>query len=299
MKSKNIDGKTISKVLYSELKNYLLNKEIPTIVDISIGDDYGGLMYAKMKEKIINQETGINFKSIHFDKITYEELIKYLQDLNNDDNINGIMLQLPFPSYLKDFERDILDTIDPKKDVDGLTTLSAGKLMVAKDTFVPCTALGIETLLKTYNINLTGKTVTIINRSNIVGKPLAQLILQNNATPTICHSKTTNLKEITKCADIVIAALNKKEAITKEYIKEDAIIIDVGVHKNNEGKTVGDVNFSDVYEKASLITPPIGAVGPMTICMLAYNAAKSIYGSEINDLLDNGIKKAKDIINNQ
>lgn len=295
---KRIDGKAISKELYKELKNYLLKYDkLPTIVDISIGDDYGGLMYSKMKQRKINQETGIGFESIHFDTITYEELIEYIISLNNNNDINGIMLQLPLPDYLKEREREILDTINQGKDVDGLTAISSGLLAVGNDTFVPCTALGIEVLLKSYNVDLQGKNVAIINRSNIVGKPLSFLMLKDNATPTLCHSKTSNLKDITNKADIVVAALNKKEFITSDYIKEGAIVIDVGVHQGDEGKVVGDVNFKDVYKKASLITPPIGSVGPMTICMLAYNAAKSMYGSEVNDVLESGISKVKKLTN--
>ena len=297
MKDKNINGTKVSKVLYEELKKYLDNHEIkPTIVDISIGDDFGGLMYSKMKQKKINQETGIEFQSIHYDKITKTNLIKYLKKLNKDENVNGIMIQLPLPKNLAKYEREILDTITPSKDVDGLTTMSSGKLSIGTDTFVPCTALGIEMLLKAYDIKLTGKTVAIINRSNIVGKPLAELMLKNNATPIICHSKTKNLKEITRKCDIVVAALNKKEHIDADYIEKSSVIIDVGVHKNAEGKTVGDVDYNAVIEKAELMTPPTGAVGPMTICMLAYNAAKSVYGEEINEILKTGVEKAKEII---
>lgn len=291
---KNVDGTKISKILYNDLKKYLEEHPInPTIVDISIGDDFGGLMYSKMKQKKIKQETGIEFQSVHYDKISKTELIKYIKKLNSDKKINGIMLQLPLPKNLSKYEREILDTINYKKDVDGLTTISSGRLSIGIDTFVPCTALGIETLFKVYNISLEGKKVAIINRSNIVGKPLFHLMLKNNATPVICHSKTIDLKENTSNCDIVIAALNKKEYVTKDFIKKNAIVIDVGVHKNAEGKTVGDVNYDDVQNKAALITPPVGAVGPMTICMLAYNAAKSVYGEEINVLFEKSINKAK------
>lgn len=294
MENKNIDGKFVSGILYEELRSYLKkNKKTPGMIDVSIGDDFGGLMYAKMKQNKINKETGISFDSVHFDKINYKELVKYIEELNDNKSINGIMLQLPLPKNLSKYERKILDTIDSKKDVDGLTTLSSGKLSIGMDTFIPCTALGIETFLKAYGIQLEGKTVAIINRSNIVGKPLAALMLRNNATPIVCHSKTASLKEITSRCDIVVAALNKKEFITQDYIKEGAIVIDVGVHKNEAGKTVGDVDYNDIYDKASLITPPTGAVGPMTICMLAYNAAKSIYGEEINSVLEDGIEKVK------
>ena len=294
---KRIDGKTISKVLYQELKEYAQNQsKKPKIVDISIGEDFGSLMYAKMKKQTIERETGFEFISKHFESITREELINYVTELNNDENINGIMMQLPLPKDLRKFEREILDTINPSKDVDGLTTITAGKLFTNQNGFAPCTPLGIITLLKVYDIDLVGKNVVIINRSNIVGKPLEQLFLKENATTTVCHSKTKNLSDITKKADILVAGLNQQEYITEEYVKDNAIVIDVGVHKNNEGKTVGDVAFNSVYDKVELITPPTGAVGPMTITMLAYNSAKSLYGDEIDKVLEKGIEKAKELI---
>lgn len=291
---KKISGIEVSKILYEELRNYLLTRENPIhVVDISIGDDFGGQMYSKMKQKKISKETGIDFDSIHFTDINKDKLESYLEMLSKDPEITGIMLQLPLPGILKDYEREILDKISPTKDVDGLTTSSIGKLVLGEDTLIPCTPKGIETLLHAYDVPLEGKKVAIINRSNIVGKPLAHLMLQNNATPIICHSKTRDLKEVTRESDIVVAALNKQEAITADFIKEGAVVIDVGVHRNEEGKTVGDVDFASVYEKASLITPPTGGVGPMTICMLAYNSAKSVYGKEVDEVLQQGIEKAK------
>lgn len=297
MKNKNIDGIKVSKVLFEELKKYLDNHKIkPTIVDISIGNDFGGLVYSRMKKKIITHETGIRFESIHYDKISKDDIVEYIRRLNEDNSVNGIMLQLPLPESLAKDEREILDTISPMKDVDGLTTVSIGRLSVGLDTFVSCTALGIEVLLKVYNIELKGRKVAIISRSNIVGKPLAQLMLRNNATPIICHSQTSNLKEVTRDCDIVVVALNRNEFITGEYIGENSIIIDVGVHKNEEGKIVGDVCYDDAVQKAKLITPPVGAVGPMTICMLAYNVAKSVYGDEVSDVLEKGLEKARDFV---
>ena len=291
---KKISGIEVSKILYEELRNYLLTRENPIhVVDISIGDDFGGQMYSKMKQKKISKETGIDFDSIHFTDINKDKLESYLEMLSKDSEITGIMLQLPLPGILKDYEREILDKISPTKDVDGLTTSSIGKLVLGEDTLIPCTPKGIETLLHAYEVPLEGKKVAIINRSNIVGKPLAHLMLQNNATPIICHSKTRDLKEVTRESDIVVAALNKQEAITADFIKEGAVVIDVGVHRNEEGETVGDVDFASVYEKASLITPPTGGVGPMTICMLAYNSAKSVYGKEVDEVLQQGIEKAK------
>ncbi len=298
--NKKINGLLVSNVLYEELNKYLLKKDaLPRVVDLSIGNDFGGQMYAKMKEKKITNNTLIDFTSIHFEKMQKEELEEYIKRINEDDTITGMMIQLPLPDNLKQEERNLLDMIDPRKDIDGLTSISAGKLNSNISTLIPCTPLGIETLLKAYDISLEGKKVAIINRSNIVGKPLMHLMLRNNATPIICHSKTKNLKETTKECDIVIAALNKQEFITADYIKEGAIVIDVGVHKNKAGKTVGDVSFDEVYEKASLITPPTKSVGPMTICMLAYNAAKSLHGQEVDEILQNGIEKAKKLIKTQ
>ncbi len=295
--NKNIDGSLVSEILYEELNKYLERKQqLPTVVDISIGEDFGGKIYSKRKEKIITSKTKIKFISKHFDRITYIELRDYIERLNKDTTVTGIMIQLPLPEKLKEKEREILDLIAPKKDIDGLTTTSIKELKEKKDTLIPCTALGIETLLKSYNVPLKNKKVAILNRSNIVGKPLEQLMIKENAFPIICHSQTKNLKEITKDCDIVIVAINKQEYITEEFIKDQTIVIDVGVHKNKEGKTVGDVDFKNIYQKVFLITPPTGAVGPMTICMFAYNSVKSIYGKEVNQIIEKGIKKAQEEI---
>lgn len=293
--NKKMNGILVSDILYKELNKYLETKDqIPKVVDISIGEDFGNKMYSKMKEKTITSKTPIKFISKHFDNITYIELRDYIERLNKDTTVTGIMIQLPLPEKLKEKEREILDLINPKKDIDGLTTTSIKELIEKKDSLIPCTALGIETLLKSYNISLTNKKVAILNRSNIVGKPLEQLMIKEKALPIICHSKTKNLKEITKDCDIVIVAINKQEYITEEFIKAQAVVIDVGVHKDKEGKTVGDVDFKNIYPKTSLITPPTGAVGPMTICMFAYNSVKSIYGKEVNQIIEKGIKTAQE-----
>lgn len=294
MIDKKLDGTKVSKILYEELRDYLNSKIISSrIIDISIGNDFGGEMYANMKKKKVELETGFSFESRHYSEISYDNLINAINEINNDPNICGLMIQLPLPKYLSANERDILEHISPLKDIDGLTSCSLGNLMVGNELFTPCTPKGIITLLKVYGIDIVGKNVCIINRSNIVGKPLEQLFLKENATTTICHSFTKNLKDITSKSDIVIAALNKQEIITSDYIKEGAVVIDVGVHKNEEGKTVGDVNFDDAYSKASYITPPVGGVGPMTICMLCYNSAISLYGNEVLEVLGKGIEKAK------
>lgn len=165
--------------------------------------------------------------------------------------------------------------------------------MVGSSSLESCTSKGIITLLKVYGVDLLGKKVCIINRSNIVGKPLAHMLLKENATPVICHSKTSNLKNVSSDRDVVIAVCNRQEMVDGNYIKDGAVVIVVGVHKNSEGKTVGDVDFDSCFEKCSLITPPTGGVGPMTICILAYNTAKAKYGDEVEEVLDRGIEKAK------
>lgn len=293
--SKKMNGVAISKVLYNELKEYIAAQGgcMPKMIDISVGDDLGGQVYANMKKKKIEKETGFLFESIHYDDISYNDLLNIIKKYNDDNNIYGIMLQLPLTKQLQEFERQILDSINENKDVDGLTSVSMGKLVVNNDGFIPCTPKGIIALLKAYDVNLDGAKVCIINRSNIVGKPLEQLFLRENATTTVCHSHTKNLQSITSQADIVVAALNQREFITSDFIKDGAVVIDVGVHKTEDGAIVGDVKYDDVYEKAALITPPTGCVGTMTICMLAYNLALSYYGNEINDVLNSGIEKAK------
>lgn len=297
MEDKKMNSSIITSVLYKNLRDFLSTKKrVPNIVDISIGDDFGSEMYAKMKKKRIEEETGIIFQSTHFDDIHIASLIDYIERLNEDPSIDGIMIQLPLPGVLAKYERVVLDLIDPKKDIDGLTTTSAGKLACGETTFKACTALGIETLLKSYDVKLDGSLVGIINRSGVVGKPLAQIMLSDNATPIICHSHTQDLASITSKCDIVVAALNKQEMITSDYIKDGAVVVDVGVHKNSEGKTVGDVLYDDVENKASLITPPVGTVGPMTICMLAYNATKSNYGTDVDKLLSEGVEEAKKLL---
>lgn len=295
--NKDITTNKITKILYKELNDYLNTKDqTPNIINIYIGEEYSNEIYSKMKERTISKETTIKYTNIHYNKTTYIELTNKLQELNNNKDITGITIQLPLPDYLKEYERKILDTISPTKDIEGLTSTSLGLLTTNQDTFIPCTALGIETLLKIYNIPLEGKRIAIINRSNIIGKPLTNLMLRNNAIPIICHSKANNLSSITKQSDIVIAALNKPEYITSEYLKDHAIVIDVGVHKNTQGQIVGDVNYNEVYNKVSLITPPTNSIGPMTICMLAYNSVKAIYKEEVTNILEQAINKAKSII---
>lgn len=296
---KNMNGAFVSKVLLEELKDYITMKNNAHklgLVDISIGSEFGGKVYANMKKKQLEATGCFSVLAKHYDEISFEQLCNDLLFYNSSEDFDGVMLQLPLPEYLKKYERTILDFIDLKKDVDGLNSSSLGRLMVGKDGMVPCTPKGIITLLKVYDIDFIGKNVCIINRSNIVGKPLEQLFVHEDSTTTLCHSKTSNLIEITKNADILVAALNKREYIDSNYVKDGAIIIDVGVHKNEQGKVVGDVDYHSVYKKCSFITPPTGGVGPMTICMLAYNTAKSFYGPEVDEVLNRGIEKAKVLV---
>lgn len=297
MNSKDITSTKITKILYEKLNNYLITKtNALTIVNIIIGDNQASSIHSKMIEKNLTKETNIKVNTVYLNDISYQELKEYINKLNNDLSINGITLELPLPNYLKPYEREILDTISPSKDIEGLTSTSIGLLSTNNPHLIPCTPLSILTILKCYNISLSGKTIAILNRNNHIGKPLAHLLLNNDATPIICHSKTANLKQITKDCDIVIAALNKPEYITSEYLKEDSIIIDVGVHTTNKGQITGDINYKDVYNKVSLITPPTNSIGPLTICMLAYNTAKSIYQDEIDKLLDQAILESNSLI---
>ena len=302
---KKIDGTLVSEVLYTELLKYIEKKSHsashieslpPKLRIISVGDNYGSKMYGNMKKKKLSEKLGYDVETIHYDDISYDSLRIDIENANTDGLIDGVMLQLPLSQELSKYERELLDLIDSKKDVDGLTSNSLGDLVVGKNCLESCTPKGIITLLKVYNVPLIGKNVCIVNRSNIVGKPLFHMFLRENATPTICHSKTNNLKEMTRQADILITATNQCEMFDRSYIKDNAVIIDVGVNKNSEDQTVGDVDYSDVYDKASLITPPIGGVGPMTVCMLAYNTAKAKYGNEVDVVLNDGIEKAKQLI---
>lgn len=299
---KIINGTLVSDILYEELVGFLEEKGScdnslrPNVKIISVGDDFGSKMYGKMKKKKLTEIVQYTVDAEHYDNITVDDLVMAIEKANGDSNIDGIMLQLPLPGDLAKHERLILDTIDPKKDVDGLTSGSLGELMVGSSTLESCTPKGIITLLKVYGTSLLGKNVCIINRSNIVGKPLGIMFLIESATPVICHSKTSNLKDITRGCDIVVAACNKQEMVDESYIKDGAIVIDVGVHKNGDGKTVGDVDMDSVYNKCSLITPPTGGVGPMTICMLAYNVAKAKYGDEVDLVLERGIERAKTLV---
>jgi len=272
-----IDGKELAKKIRSNIRDEVTElKEkgiIPKLAVILVGNDKASKIYVKNKNKAC-EDVGIEFEEYLLDEnIQMEELLKLINALNDNPNIHGILLQSPIPRHL-----DInlaIDAISPKKDVDGFHPINVGKLMIGQDTFVSCTPYGIIKMLEEYNIEIEGANAVVIGRSNIVGKPIAQCLLNKNATVTICHSKTKNLKEITNKADILIVAIGKAEFITSDMVKEGATVIDVGINRLEDGKIVGDVDFENVKDKASYITPVPGGVGPMTIAMLMNNVVKA------------------------
>lgn len=273
-----IDGKKISNDIKNELKVKVAElKEkniIPTLVVILVGNDPASSVYVANKKKACDF-IGINSLSYELaESTTEEELLQLVQELNNRTDVNGILVQLPLPKHIN--ETKIIEKIDPRKDVDGFHTQNVGSLSVGNEGFVSCTPLGIIELLKRSNVEIEGKECVVIGRSNIVGKPMAMLLLRENGTVTICHSRTKNLKEVTKRADILIVAIGKPKYITKEFIKENAVVIDVGIHRDENNKLCGDVDFDDCKDIVSAITPVPGGVGPMTIAMLMYNCIKSI-----------------------
>lgn len=274
---KIIDGKAIAKEIQEDIKAAVskLDKK-PGLAVIQVGEDPASSVYVGNKEKMCGK-LGIN-SFVHRlpEPTTEEELLKLIDDLNNDDRVNGILVQHPLPNHIN--EMNIFNGIFPSKDVDGFNIVNRGKLAVGEDAFIACTPLGIVEMLKHENIEISGKHCVIIGRSNIVGKPLYELMLKENATTTICHSKTKNIKEICKTADILVAALGKPKFVTEDMVKEDAVVVDVGINRI-DGKLVGDVDFENVSEKVDAITPVPGGVGPMTIAMLMKNVMKSYYNA--------------------
>lgn len=272
-----IDGKALAKKIREQLKiecNELkTNKIVPKLAVIMVGDNSASKVYVKNKSKAC-EEIGILYEEYLLpEDIKQEELIELIKKLNQDESVNGILLQSPIPGHLN--INQAFKAISYRKDVDGFTPSSVGKLSIGEDTFISCTPYGVIKMFEEYNIDLTGKDVVIIGRSNIVGKPLIQCCLNKNATVTVCHSKTNNLKEHTKRADILIAAIGKAKFITEDMVKKDAVVIDVGINRDENGKLVGDVDFENVEKIASYITPVPGGVGPMTIAMLMNNVIKA------------------------
>lgn len=277
MNAKIINGKELAAKIRANLKidvDELKKKGIqPKLAVIMVGEDKASEVYVRNKSRAC-EEIGIEFEEYLLKTdTTMQELLNLIEKLNNNKNINGILLQSPIPKHLD--INEAFKKIAPEKDVDGFNPINVGKLSLGQDTFVSCTPYGVIRMLDSYNINIEGKNAVIIGRSNIVGKPLIQCMLSKNATVTICHSKTQNIKEITKNADIIVAALGKEKFVTKDMVKQGAIVIDVGINRTEQGKIVGDVDFENVKEIASYITPVPGGVGPMTIAMLMENVVKA------------------------
>lgn len=276
--AKIIDGKAISTAIKDELKEKVAaykeqGIEI-TLAVVKVGNDPASAVYVRNKEKAC-EYVGITSKTLALpEETTEEELLKVVEDLNHDRAVNGILVQLPLPKHID--ESKILLAIDSRKDVDGFHPVNVGKMVIGEDTFLPCTPAGIIEMLKRSNIDIAGKECVVIGRSNIVGKPMSMLMLKENATVTITHSKTKDLKEVTKRADILIAAIGRAKFVTADYVKEGAVVIDVGMDRDEDGKLCGDVDFASVEPKALAITPVPGGVGPMTVTMLLVNCLRSV-----------------------
>lgn len=268
-----IDGKQIAQTIKEELKEQVitLKEQGKTVclAVIQVGVDPASSVYVSNKKKACAY-IGIESKSYELEEATtQEELLQLIRTLNEDNSVQGILVQLPLPSHIQ--EDVVLHTILPQKDVDGFHPMNVGALCIGEKGFVSCTPAGIIQLLKRSNIEIAGKECVVIGRSNIVGKPMALLLLQENATVTIAHSRTKNLQEVCKRADILVVAVGRPQMITKEYVKEDAVVIDVGIHRDATNKLCGDVLYDEVAPICSAITPVPGGVGPMTIAMLMNN----------------------------
>lgn len=272
-----INGKEVAQKIRSNLKDKVLELKkqgkILKFAVIMVGDNSASKIYIKNKSKAC-EEVGIDCEEYILDAgIQMEELLGLIKNLNNREDIHGILLQSPIP---KNLDIDLaFRTIVPEKDVDGFNPVNVGKLCLGQDCFIACTPSGVMKLLEEYNINVEGKNAVVIGRSNIVGKPMLQCLLNRNATVTICHSKTNNLLDITKKADIIVAAVGREKFLTADMIKEGAVVIDVGINRLQDGSICGDVDFESVKEKASYITPVPGGVGPMTVAMLMSNIVKA------------------------
>ena len=273
-----IDGKSISAKRKDELKIKIekmkkAGKRIPQLTVILVGNNQASQTYVRNKERGCAYVGMLSDIILKDENISEDELINEIKRLNNDANVDGILVQLPLPAHIN--ENKILDLIDPSKDVDGFHPTNVAKLMLGQNGLVPCTPKGMMVLLDEINYDLTGKEVVVVGRSNIVGKPVSLLCLQKNATVTIAHSRTKNLKEVCQRDDVLIAAIGKAKFFTKDYIKKGAIVLDVGINRDENNKLCGDVDYDDVKDIVSYITPVPGGVGPMTIAMLLENTLQA------------------------
>ncbi len=287
MTAELIDGKKISqeirKGLEKEVAELTAKGMKPGLAVILVGDNPASRTYVTSKQKSCR---AIGMESVLIEypsEVSENELLNKIRELNADDSIHGILVQLPIPPHIS--ETKVIETISPEKDVDGFHPINIGKMMTGQDTFLPCTPFGVMEMLKYIGITPEGKHAVIIGRSNIVGKPMGQLLLNENATVTYCHSRTSDLKSFTKQADILVAAVGRAKMVKAEHIKQGAVVIDVGMNKDENGKLCGDVDFEDVKDQASYVTPVPGGVGPMTITMLLYNTVKSAQ-NRLNDRND-------------
>lgn len=273
-----IDGKELAKKVRLELKDEVekLKKDEnihPKLAVIMVGSDPASQIYVRNKSKACD-EIGIEFEEFLLDEnTTQKELLDLIDRLNENEKVNGILLQSPIPKNLD--INEAFRRISPEKDVDGFNPVNVGKLTLGQKGFISCTPFGVIKMLEEYNIDIEGKNAVVLGRSNIVGKPMSQCLLNKNATVTICHSKTKNINDITKNADIIVAAIGKKEFVKGDMVKEGVVVIDVGINRGEDGKLKGDVDFDEVSKKASYITPVPGGVGPMTIAMLMTNVVKA------------------------
>ena len=269
-----IKGKELAQKIRLELKEEVAKLKVkPKLAVIMVGNDKASEVYVRNKSKACD-EIGIGFEEFLLEEnTTREKLLALIQKLNERKDIHGILLQSPIPKHLD--IREAFNTIDYRKDVDGFHPINVGKLSIGEDCFVSCTPAGVMKMLEEYGIDLEGKNAVVIGRSNIVGKPLVQCLLNKNATVTVCHSKTKDIKEIASKADVLIAALGKPKFVTSDMVKQGAVVIDVGINRTEEGKLVGDVDFEAVEPLSSYITPVPGGVGPMTIAILMANVVKA------------------------
>ncbi|MBR6338369.1 MAG: bifunctional methylenetetrahydrofolate dehydrogenase/methenyltetrahydrofolate cyclohydrolase FolD [Ruminococcus sp.] len=268
-----IDGKAVSQSVKDSIKQEVAELKAKGIeiglAVVIVGDDPASKVYVRNK-KLACEYVGFNSYEYALPaETTEEELLALVDKLNNDDKVDGILVQLPVPKHIND--KVVIDNIRPDKDVDAFHPVNVGKIMIGDYSFLPCTPAGVMELIASTGTEIAGKECVVIGRSNIVGKPQAMLLLHKNGTVTVCHSKTKNLAEVTSRADILVAAVGRAKMITKEYIKEGAVVIDVGMNRDENGKLCGDVDFEDCKDKASFITPVPGGVGPMTIAMLMKN----------------------------
>ena len=274
-----IDGKLVASKIREEIKDRVAeikskHSRIPGLAAILVGDDPASEIYVRNKRKAC-EDVGIYSEEHKLSgDIAQEDLLKLINRLNGDENINGILVQLPLPEHIDD--STVLNSVSPEKDVDGFHPINAGLLFEGKPRFIACTPHGIIKMLEFYDIDIEGKNAVVLGRSNIVGKPASMLLLQKNATVTICHSRTRKLDAVLKSADLIVAAIGRAHFVTRKMVKKGSIIIDVGINRLDDGKLVGDVDFENVKDISSYITPVPGGVGPMTITMLLWNTVVSL-----------------------